>query len=82
MYLQNLKGRDAFLYQLLSEAKFKLKLLAIDVRVDGSGTDYEGDCDINEVNILKEYNGGVEFSELDLAAAMAKGGSWAKTPSR
>ncbi|KAL9968069.1 hypothetical protein ACROYT_G026396 [Oculina patagonica] len=79
---ENLKGRDAYFYQLVSEAKFKLKLLAINVRVDGSGHDDEGDCDLSDVEILSEYNGGVEFSELDLAAAVKNGGSWDKTPSR
>ncbi|KAL9968070.1 hypothetical protein ACROYT_G026397 [Oculina patagonica] len=79
---ENLKGRDAYLYQLLSEAKFELKLLAIDVRVDGSGGDDYGDCDLEEVQLREDYNGGVEFSELDLAAAIKNGGSWDNTPSR
>lgn len=70
---KNLKGRDAFLYQLLSEAKFKLKLCAVDVRVDGWGGD---DCGYDELEDLEDVD--VEFSELDLT----KGGSWANTPSR
>ena len=49
LYVQNLKGKDAFVYQLLSEAKFEVKLSAIDVRVDGCGDDNGGDdlCDID-----------------------------------
>ena len=73
VHVQNLKGRDAFLYQLLSEAKFKLKLCAVDVRVDAWGGDDCGDCELDELEDVD-----VEFSELDLT----KGGSWANTPSR
>ncbi|KAL9968022.1 hypothetical protein ACROYT_G026347 [Oculina patagonica] len=74
---ENLKGRDAFLYQLLSEAKFKLRLSAIDVRVDAWGWHDNGHCSLEDVE-----DPNVEFSELDLTAVTAKGGSWAKTPSR
>ncbi|KAL9968066.1 hypothetical protein ACROYT_G026393 [Oculina patagonica] len=87
---KNLKGGDAFIYQLLSEAKFKLKLLPIDVRVNGCGYDDEGRCDLDEVMLMDdpdlgmedEDDAGVEFSELDLTAVTAKGGSWKNTPSR
>ena len=84
LYVQNLKGKDAFVYQLLSEAKFEVKLSAIDVRVDGCGNDDDGDddlCDI-DLDLMDEIGGGVEFSELDLATAIEKGASWSKTPSR
>ena len=84
LYVQNLKGKDAFVYQLLSEAKFKVKLSAIDVRVDGCGNDDYGDddlCDI-DLDLMDEIGGGVHFSELDLATAIEKGASWSKTPSR
>ena len=84
LYVQNLKGKDAFVYQLLSEAKFKVKLSAIDVRVDGCGNDDDGDddlCDI-DLDLMDEIGGGVHFSELDLATAIEKGASWSKTPSR
>ena len=70
------------MYQLLSEAKFKVKLSAIDVRVDACGHDDYGDCDIDDVSVMTEYEGGVHFSELDLDFALANGGSWSKTPSR
>lgn len=73
LHFQNLKGRDAFLYQLLSEAKFELKLCAVDVRVEAWGGDDYGDCTLEELEDVD-----VEFSELDLT----KGGSWANTPSR
>ena len=75
LYVQNLKGKDAFVYQLLSEAKFKVKLSAIDVRVDGCGNDDDGDddlCDI-DLDLMDEIGGGVHFSELDLATAIEKG---------
>ena len=49
LHVQNLKGRDAYLYQLLSEAKFKLKLCAVDVRVDAWGGDGCGDCELDEL---------------------------------
>ena len=68
LYVQNLKGKDAFVYQLLSEAKFEVKLSAIDVRVDGCGNDDDGDddlCDI-DLDLMDEIGGGVHFSELDL----------------
>ena len=84
LYVQNLKGKDALVYQLLSEAKFKVKLSAIDVRVDGCGNDDDGDddlCDI-DLDLMDEIGGGVHFSELDLATAIEKGASWSKTPSR
>ena len=84
LYVQNLKGKDAFVYQLLSEAKFEVKLSAIDVRVDGCGNDDYGDddlCDI-DLDLMDEIGGGVHFSELDLATAIEKGASWFKTPSR
>ena len=84
LYVQNLKGKDAFVYQLLSEAKFEVKLSAIDVRVDGCGNDDDGDddlCDI-DLDLMDEIGGGVHFSELDLATAIEKGASWFKTPSR
>ena len=84
LYVQNLKGKDAFVYQLLSEAKFEVKLSAIDVRVDGCGNDDDGDddlCDI-DLDLMDEIGGGVHFSELDLATAIEKGASWSKTPSR
>ena len=84
LYVQNLKGKDAFVYQLLSEAKFKVKLSAIDVRVDGCGNDDDGDddlCDI-DLDLMDEIGGGVHFSELDLATTIEKGASWSKTPSR
>ena len=84
LYVQNLKGKDAFVYQLLSEAKFEVKLSAIDVRVDGCGNDDYGDddlCDI-DLDLMDEIGGGVHFSELDLATAIEKGASWSKTPSR
>ena len=83
LYVQNLKGKDAFVYQLLSEAKFKVKLSAIDVRVDGCGDDNGDDdlCDI-DLDLMDEIGGGVHFSELDLATAIEKGASWSKTPSR
>ena len=84
LYVQNLKGKDAFVYQLLSEAKFKVKLSAIDVRVDGCGNDDDGDddlCDI-DLDLMDEIGGGVHFSELDLATVIEKGASWSKTPSR
>ncbi|KAL9968045.1 hypothetical protein ACROYT_G026371 [Oculina patagonica] len=77
---ENLKGRDAFLYQLLSEAKFKLKLSAVDVRVNGYGHDDDGNCHLDEVDLMDDHE--MEFSELDLATAMANGGSWDNTPSR
>lgn len=73
LHAQNLKGRDAFIYQLLSEAKFKLKLCAVDVRVDGWGWHDYGYCKLEDLEDVD-----VEFSELDLT----KGGSWADTPSR
>ncbi|KAL9968046.1 hypothetical protein ACROYT_G026372 [Oculina patagonica] len=81
---ENLKGRDAFLYQLLSEAKFKLRLSAIDVRVNGYGPGDNGNYDIHEVMFADEWNDDyeIEFSELDLATAMANGGSWKNSPSR
>ncbi|XP_078377860.1 uncharacterized protein LOC144661016 [Oculina patagonica] len=87
---ENLKGRDAFLYQLLSEAKFKLKLLPIDVRVNAWGYHDYGHCDLDEVTLMDDPDfgceddddAGVEFSELDPAAVTAKGGSWKNTPSR
>ena len=83
LYVQNLKGKDAFVYQLLSEAKFEVKLSAIDVRVDGCGDDNGDDdlCDI-DLDLMDEIGGGVHFSELDLATAIEKGASWSKTPSR
>ena len=84
LYVQNLKGKDAFVYQLLSEAKFEVKLSAIDVRVDGCGNDDDGDddlCDI-DLDLMDEIGGGVHFSELDLATVIEKGASWSKTPSR
>ena len=84
LYVQNLKGKDAFVYQLLSEAKFEVKLSAIDVRVDGCGNDDDGDddlCDI-DLDLMDEIGGGVHFSELDLATAIEKGASWSKTASR
>ena len=83
LYVQNLKGKDAFVYQLLSEAKFEVKLSAIDVRVDGCGDDNGDDdlCDI-DLDLMDEIGGGVHFSELDLATAIEKGASWFKTPSR
>ena len=84
LYVQNLKGKDAFVYQLLSEAKFEVKLSAIDVRVDGCGNDDYGDddlCDI-DLDLMDEIGGGVHFSELDLATVIEKGASWSKTPSR
>ena len=83
LYVQNLKGKDAFIYQLLSEAKFEVKLSAIDVRVDGCGDDNGDDdlCDI-DLDLMDEIGGGVHFSELDLATAIEKGASWSKTPSR
>ena len=84
LYVQNLKGKDAFVYQLLSEAKFEVKLSAIDVRVDGCGNDDDGDddlCDI-DLDLMDEIGGGVHFSELDLATAIEKGASWSKMPSR
>ena len=84
LYVQNLKGKDALVYQLLSEAKFKVKLSAIDVRVDGCGNDDDGDddlCDI-DLDLMDEIGGRVHFSELDLATAIEKGASWSKTPSR
>ena len=84
LYVQNLKGKDAFVYQLLSEAKFEVKLSAIDVRVDGCGNDDDGDddlCDI-DLDLMDEIGGRVHFSELDLATAIEKGASWSKTPSR
>ena len=56
---------------------FKLKLSAVDVRVDAYGNDDYGRCNFAE---LEDKD--VEFSELDLTAAKAKGGSWANTPSR
>ena len=77
-------SEDALVYQLLSEAKFKVKLSAIDVRVDGCGNDDYGDddlCDI-DLDLMDEIGGGVHFSELDLATAIEKGASWSKTPSR
>ncbi|KAL9968023.1 hypothetical protein ACROYT_G026348 [Oculina patagonica] len=74
---KNLKGRDAFLYQLLSGAKFKLKLLAVDVQVDGWGWQDYGYCDLEDIE-----EPDVWFSELDLATAIKNGGSWAKTPTR
>ena len=83
LYVQNLKGKDAFVYQLLSEAKFEVKLSAIDVRVDGCGNDDDGDddlCDI-DLDLMDEIGGGVHFSELDLATVIEKGASWSKTPS-
>ncbi|KAL9968068.1 hypothetical protein ACROYT_G026395 [Oculina patagonica] len=81
---ENLKGRDAVIYQLLSAAKCKLKVLPIDVRVNGFGSDDNGDCDIDDIDLMDEHidEPGVEFSELDPAAVMAKGGSWKNTPSR
>ena len=46
LYVQNLKGKDALVYQLLSEAEFK----AIDVRVDGCGDD-NGDDDLCDIDL-------------------------------